>query len=632
MNKPIRIHQLDQIIADQIAAGEVVERPASVVKEIVENSLDSGATHIEIAVEKAGSRLISIKDNGHGIHPDDLALALKRHATSKIFKTQDLASINTLGFRGEALASIASVSQLTLTSRLKDADYAFQAIAEGPNRQVEVTPAALGFGTQVDIRDLFFNTPARRRFLRAEKTEFHHIEMMVNRFALSHPQIQIQLKNNGKWVKQFQIAHDREGQEKRIAQIMGKEFIAHAVHFSLEFEGMKLSGWLGLPSYHRSQNDGQYFFVNKRHIQDRVISHAIREAYGDQLPQGRICSYLLFFELSPHDLDVNVHPTKHEVRFHQSRMVHDFLVRAIHQVLREGQQLNEQEQPIELVPSQTATVQWDQKNTFTQQSKSSSHLSYSDYSHGATQPIPLKNIKEHQKAYGLLLATSSKNASTHKPVFYEETKIQPEKTAIVKPLSHSQQPEKIWVLHNSHLLFQEKTTFYILSIRHYFLSYHVPKWQKDFKENNISSKKILFPTSYQISGLEYKQFEAQQTRLATLGFVYRLESAQSQRALKFLSIPAFLEGIPLTMVIESLYHSINQRHEEMKLIELMKTFIKNICEHSSAIPTYIEFFQLQKQPQLLSWIEKNDLMPSPCIKPLSPENLIYLFQDIPVVE
>lgn len=320
------IRILEPRLANQIAAGEVVERPASVVKEAVENSLDAGATRIEIDVESGGTRLIRIRDDGTGIDGDDLALALARHATSKIDSIEDLEAVQSLGFRGEALASIASVSRLTLTANTEASSVqGQQAFCEGRDMSVAVKPAPHPRGTTLEVRDLFYNTPARRKFLRTEKTEFGHLHEVVKRQALSRPEVTFVLRHNGKQTLQLNAAVSEAELRRRVATVCGTDFAEHAVVIERQAGPMRLWGWVAEPTFSRSQADLQYFFVNGRVIRDKLVSHAIRQAYRDVLFHGRHPAFVLFLELDAAGVDVNVHPTKHEVRFRDSRSVHDFL-------------------------------------------------------------------------------------------------------------------------------------------------------------------------------------------------------------------------------------------------------------------------------------------------------------------
>jgi DNA mismatch repair protein MutL len=321
-------------LVNQIAAGEVVERPASVVKELLENSLDAGATKISIDIEAGGSKLIRVSDNGSGIHKDDLVLSLSPHATSKIRSIDDLEVVTSLGFRGEALPSIASVSHLQLTSCWQGGDETWQ-VTMANSKASAIAPAANKPGTTIEVRDLFFNVPARRKFLRTEKTEFTHLDDVVKRISLSRFDVDISLRHNQRVVKQLPAASSRLQQEKRVAEICGPAFIEQAVYMDFAYQGLRLCGWIAQPTFSRSQADMQYFYVNGRVVKDRLVSHAVRQAYADVLYHGRHAAYVLFFSCDPATVDVNAHPGKHEVRFRQSREVHDFLFRAIHKSIAE---------------------------------------------------------------------------------------------------------------------------------------------------------------------------------------------------------------------------------------------------------------------------------------------------------
>ncbi|PKM18670.1 MAG: DNA mismatch repair endonuclease MutL [Gammaproteobacteria bacterium HGW-Gammaproteobacteria-15] len=324
---PIRI--LPPQLANQIAAGEVVERPASVVKELVENSLDAGADQIEIDIEKGGSKLIRVRDNGSGIAEQELVLALSRHATSKITDLNDLEAITSLGFRGEALASISSVSRLTLTSKTLEQSAAWQASAAGRDMQVEVRPAAHPVGTSIEVLDLFFNTPARRKFLRTDKTEFSHIDELIKRLALSRYDVSWQLSHNGQVVRRLKAATTEEQRQKRVAALCGRVFAENAAFIQNQYGDVRVWGWIVQPQACSSQLQCQYSYVNGRMMRDKLLNHAIRQAYGDMLTADQQPAFVVYLELDPRQVDVNVHPAKHEVRFHQARLIHDFVVSAL---------------------------------------------------------------------------------------------------------------------------------------------------------------------------------------------------------------------------------------------------------------------------------------------------------------
>jgi DNA mismatch repair protein MutL len=329
----VSIRQLPDTLINQIAAGEVVERPASVVKELVENALDAGAKRIDIDLEEGGVRLIRIRDDGGGIAPDELPLAVSRHATSKIASIDDLEAVATLGFRGEALPSVASVSRFRLTSRRHDAQHGAELRIDG-GKLGEVAPNAHPHGTTVEVRDLFFNVPARRKFLRAERTELSHIEEWLRTLALARPDVEIRVSHNGKpsrrWKGEGNLLSD-----VRLHEALGEEFARNALRVDHAGADMRLHGWIAQPAYNRASADQQYLYVNGRSVRDRNVAHAVRQAYSDVLFHGRHPAYVLFLELDPRGVDVNVHPAKHEVRFRESRLVHDFVYRTLHAALAE---------------------------------------------------------------------------------------------------------------------------------------------------------------------------------------------------------------------------------------------------------------------------------------------------------
>ena len=346
------IKQLPPHLVNQIAAGEVVERPASVVKELLENAIDAGATKIDIDVEQGGVKRIRIRDNGRGIPKNELALALSRHATSKIGSLDDLEHVCSLGFRGEALPSIASVSRMKISSKTQDSEQGWLISPEhtdnGEEAFSEPEPVAHANGTTIDVHDLFYNVPARRKFLKTEKTEFKHLTDVVKKISLSNFQIGFTLRHGQSNSLSLQAAKDRMGADRRVAEICGPAFMQESLYLDYEAAGLKLWGWVGLPTFSRSQADLQYFYVNGRIIRDRVVTHAVRQAYSDVLYHGRHPAYVLFLEMPPEKVDVNAHPTKHEVRFREARLVHDFLYRTLHQALadvRPNEEASPQDSP-----------------------------------------------------------------------------------------------------------------------------------------------------------------------------------------------------------------------------------------------------------------------------------------------
>ena len=326
------IHLLPDLLINQIAAGEVIERPASALKELLENSLDAGASEIAVQLEGGGVKLLRVRDNGGGIAPEDLPLALLRHATSKIATLEDLQRVDSMGFRGEALASMAAVSQVTLTSRRAEASHAWQ-IQSADGSQSDAAPAAHAPGTSVEMRELYFNTPARRKFLKSEATEFAYCEETFKRIALSRPDVTFSLQHNSRTVWQLPPQRGEDALARRIAALLGEEFAHSAVHVERQAADLHLYGMASLPAYSKATRDAQYFFVNGRFIRDKVVAHAIRQAYQDILHHQRHPAFVLFLELPPERVDVNVHPSKSEVRFRDSQAIHQFVFHTLQQAL-----------------------------------------------------------------------------------------------------------------------------------------------------------------------------------------------------------------------------------------------------------------------------------------------------------
>lgn len=329
------IHILNDDVRGKIAAGEVIIRPASVVKELIENSIDAGANRIEVEIQNGGKDKCLVNDNGIGMGREDAQLALERYATSKILSVDDISSIRTFGFRGEALASIASVSRFTLCSHQQGEEGGWQLSHDGKGGLSEIAPCALPPGTSIEVRDLFFNIPARRKFLRSERTEFLHVEEVVRRLALSRFDVAFTLTHNSRQVLRLRQANDEPQQLRRVGDVLGRGFMQHALKLSFEAAGMRLSGWLARPEFSRSQADGQYFYLNGRMVRDKLINHAVRQAHQDVVEMGRHPAFLLYLEVDPRQVDINVHPTKHEVRFRESRLVHDFIHRALLNAMEE---------------------------------------------------------------------------------------------------------------------------------------------------------------------------------------------------------------------------------------------------------------------------------------------------------
>jgi len=328
------IRVLGEQLINQIAAGEVVERPAAVVKELVENSLDAGATAIEVELEAGGLNLIRVRDDGRGIARDELALALTRHATSKIHDLDDLERVTSFGFRGEALPSILSVSRFSLTSRTPATPHGWRVSGSGVPDEAPPQPAAHPVGTTIEVRDLFFNTPARRKFMKADGTEFRHVDQILRRLALTRFDLRLKLGHNGRRSFELPRADSEAARAARVAQVCGEEFFVNAVTLDEQRLGLRLWGWVALPSFARAQADLQFLYVNGRNVRDKLLGHALRRAYADVLHSQRHPAFVLFLELDPARVDVNVHPQKTEVRFRDASVIHDFLFGAVHQLLR----------------------------------------------------------------------------------------------------------------------------------------------------------------------------------------------------------------------------------------------------------------------------------------------------------
>lgn len=545
----MRIKLLDPRLANQIAAGEVVERPASVIKELLENALDAGADNIYVDVEQGGSRLIRVRDDGRGISPEELPLALSRHATSKISSADDLAAIGSLGFRGEALAAISSVSRLTLTSAEEGQSQAWQVQVEGRDMAPTVTPAAHPRGTTVEMRDLFFNTPARKRFLRTEKTEFGHVEEAFRRIAMSEFNTGFRLTHNQKVIHQLAPAKDQIGRSQRIARLCGQQFMEQSVAVEVEASGLRLHGWMGLPTFSRSQADMQYFYVNGRVVRDRVVSHAVRQAYRDVLYQNRQPAYVLFLELDPALVDVNVHPTKSEVRFREQRMVHDFLYRTLHRTIAE---LSPDVAPAPEIKTVESTP-WHQQSGITPNQG------------GLTLVPPRVNVAafspQHSthdghdtaQTYGALMA-SEPQAQQH-PEVAESAQTPP---SGMPPLGYA-----LGQLHGIYVVAQNAEGMVLVDMHaaHERITYE--RLKESWQQARLQSQPLLVPYSLAVSTKEATLVADAQETFARLGF----EVAQvGPESITIRAIPALLRGADVEALIRDvladlLTHGITTRVE-----------------------------------------------------------------------
>ena len=548
-----RIQQMPNQLINQIAAGEVVERPASVVKELLENSLDAGATRIDIDIEQGGVKLIRVRDNGSGIHKDDLALALSRHATSKIRSLEELERVMSLGFRGEALPSIASVSRLKITSKQENGE---SWCVEGQDEQsAQIKPAPHGVGTTVEIRDLFYNVPARRKFLKTEKTEFNHLDDVVKRIALSRADVDISLRHNQKLIRQMRAGLDQLGMEQRIAEICGKAFIEQSHFMEFEAADLRIHGWIAEPAFNRAQADMQFFFVNGRMIKDKLVTHAIRQAYQDVLFHGRHPAYVLFLQLKPEWVDVNAHPTKHEVRFREARLVHDFLFRSIHNALAQvrpadsqidtGASIGASHHPMQN-PSQTAMPMYGQGG--------------SGYK---SNPVAAQ-VEEQIQAYANL-ARPSNHENPWPAAEADETEVPPLGYAIAQ-------------LHGVYILSQTATGMVMVDMHaaHERITYE--RLKQNLDEGGIASQPLLVPIGIVVSEKEVRLAEEHAELFSELGF--ELE-ASGPESLRIRQLPVLLAAGNAEQLVRDVLSDLITHGNSRRIREAMNEVLGTMACHGS---------------------------------------------------
>ena len=568
-----RIEVLSPRLANQIAAGEVVERPANVVKELVENSLDAGATRIEVDVEQGGVKLIRIRDNGFGIEKDDLPLSLSRHATSKIKNLDDLESVQSLGFRGEALASIASVSRLVLSSHEQESDEAWQVQAEGRDMATEVKPCAHPVGTTIEMRDLFFNTPARRKFLRTEKTEFNHLEEVVKRMALSRYDVAFQLRHNQKVIHSLRPCTSEFDQEKRVASLLSAQFMKEAVRIDMEGAGLKLWGWVGLPTFSRSQADMQYFFVNGRIVRDKLVAHAIRQAYQDVLYHGRHSAFVLYLELDAALVDVNVHPTKHEVRFRDGRLVHDFLFRSLHRALGEVRpEASQPEQSLQQQPQVSGIQAGEfagQNNMPLQPSSAPSQPWQSSYA--PQNSITPGQVQEQMASYGQLHqgSTAVLDRAPQTSPFQSESN----EPQVVPPLGYA-----IAQLHGIYILSQNEHGMVVVDMHaaHERITYERLKTAYD--EQGIPSQPLLVPETIHVSQQQADIAEQHSEELAKLGFQLERLGPES---LVIRQMPILLRNANSESLVVKVLEDYRQHGNSRHMTEFRNEVLSSMACHGS---------------------------------------------------
>lgn len=573
-----RIHLLSPRLANQIAAGEVVERPASVVKELLENSLDAGASKLDIDIEQGGVKLIRIRDNGQGIEKEDLPLSLSRHATSKITELADLEAVGSLGFRGEALASISSVSRLTLTSRRQGAEVAWAVRTEGRDMTTEVTPASGTQGTTVEMRDLFFNTPARRKFMRTENTEFKHLDEVIKRISLSRFDVEFSLSHNGRIIRQLKKAPSLREQERRVASICGAAFIDQSIKVEMQAEssGLSLCGWISLPTFSRSQADLQYFFVNGRMIKDRLVTHALRQAYSDVLFNGRHPAYVLYLELDPALVDVNVHPTKHEVRFRENRLVHDFLFRAIHRVIADERPGFSQSSPEQTAPARVLgkyegesqqTIQRDMAlnvPTASNTGVAANHVAINPFS------VPSNGFLTGQASAGAM----REQASVYNKLGRGDTGVS---NAALNNLAASDQQVPplgfaIAQLHGIYILSQNTEGLVVVDMHAAHERIVYERLKASYSNEKVRSQPLLVPVSVALSALEVDCAEENQTLFEQLGFeLARL----GEESIAIRQVPVTLAKSDVEQLVRDVLSDIlalgNSRKIEESINELLST-------------------------------------------------------------
>jgi DNA mismatch repair protein MutL len=544
---PIRILP-DQLI-HQIAAGEVVERPASVIKELVENSLDAGATHVEVEVEEGGVQLCRVRDNGCGIDKEELVLAITRHATSKIASIDDLERVATMGFRGEALPSMASVSRMRVVSRTARSELAYAVNADN-GVIAPPAPAAAPVGTTVEVRDLFFNVPARRKFLRADRTELQHLTRQLERLALSRMDVAFALKSGKNVVFNHPVATTPEQQTKRIAAIMGDDFVQHALYFEHEVAAMKLRGWLCLPTFARGQPDLQYWYLNGRVMRDRTLSNAVRLGYQDVLYGGRHPAYLLHLDIDPRMVDVNAHPAKLEVRFRDGRQVHDFVFRTIERVLREthagaqAQHANAPTSVTTLLPQPTAGAT---TSFWPMQSAANADVSKPDY--------------RHQQSWNLTVRDE--------PVTPQEYAAPP----VVIPSDVPPLGFALAQLHGVYILSQIKDGLILVDMHAAHERTTYERLKAALAQGRVPSQPLLVPIAVSVPDSDASLIEDQTDAFAKIGLEVERRGPGS---ILIRAVPALLGRIDAAELLKQLLGDLREhgqsRHIERALDEVIGTF------------------------------------------------------------
>jgi len=543
------IQELPEHLINQIAAGEVVERPSSVVKELIENSIDANASEIIITIEAGGTKLISISDNGFGIPQDQLTTALSRHATSKIRNQEELSNVLSMGFRGEALPSIASVSALTISSKYLNSDQAYSVSVDNQGECIGPKPCVHAKGTSIEVRDLFFNVPARRKFLRKESTEFLHIEKMVKRLALAHFKVAWVLKHNGKIILNLPIADTKVACEKRLEKLLGKNFIQHAIWIEHQNADLKLSGWIALPAFSRSQRDLQYSFVNSRSLNDKVFSHAVKLGYRDVLFHGRHPAYVLYLEMSPDTVDVNAHPAKHEVRFRDSRRVHDFLRHSIENALA---QTTPGQQETRFMPTDASVLSGESQYYPSQQM--ANQMSVQD-----AMNLYRNEGNSHSSQFQF------QGSSTARANTYQSSQRQGESSIETGVLGHA-----LAQLHGIYILAQNDKGLVMVDMHAAHERVLYEEMKKRFETEKLISQPLLVPVTMRITGEEARRFEDCRDDLLAMGIEFNLTGPDT------LLIRAFPAMLQRNFDAETLLRDLISENSEFEKSERIETSFDHI--------------------------------------------------------
>lgn len=552
------IQKLPDQLIDQIAAGEVVERPASVVKELVENALDAGATVIDIDIQVGGKKRIKITDNGCGISRTDMAMALQRHATSKIASLYDLEALGTLGFRGEALPSIASVSRFEMVSKHQGADLAFKVSAHGGAIEA-AEPAAHPVGTTIIVTDLFFNTPARRRFLKTDKTEFLRIDELIKRVSLSRFDVTFRLSHNGKMIRNTQGGASDALKHQRINLLCGKDFIDNAIFIEQQRGTLKMSGWVAKPNWNRAQPDRQFFYINGRMIKDKLVGHAIRQAYQDVLFHGRFPAFVLYLDMDPELVDVNVHPTKHEVRFRDSRLVHDFIFGSIHQSLAETRVGQIQAAQDIAVQNRAPMPDYSQMQSRLPMGRSSS------------SGFPVREASP-QASFDYLNQTQQGAATL--PDFPTDVAPLPEQDAEdMPPLGYAKAQ-----IHGVFIIAENAHGMIVVDMHaaHERITYE--RMKAKFAEDSLKNQKLLVPIQVNVSEREVLAVESHQDWFAKLGFEVTVAGSESVVIRK---IPALLANADVENLIKDVLSEIVALGSSQKIEAAVNEIMSTMACHGS---------------------------------------------------